>query len=747
MTRRDARWVALAAIAWVVALASLLARQPAASAYFIRSLDEATDRRESNSAILDTPVLPGSIIKTVTLVAALESGVIEPGTRRVCRRVVTIDGQRFVCSHPDLRRPLTPAEALAHSCNDFFVSLAPRLSRQAFNDARLAAGLPPVGPSVPLAPALVGLDGPRVTPRMLLDVLARLVGAGRDAPARMREETRAVLREGLSGAATYGTASLLGAKGIAALAKTGTAPMPGGGVEGLLVALLPASRPVRGIVVVAPGAAGIDAAGRAADLLGAVPAARARPSPPSTTSTLIRVGVLQTNGRTRVERLALEDYVARVLAGEGQPRAADGAQQALAIAIRTFALANRNRHRREGFDLCDTTHCQVVRPATAATKRAAEATAGRVLLDAGAPAFVFYSAWCGGRSARPSEVWPGAEDYAFEPALDDDACREEPGWASELSARDIERALHSAGLRGGRLRDLRIIARSPSGRVARLRVDGFTPNEIPGHELRMAIGRVAGWQHVKSTAFDLRRIGRGYRFVGRGFGHGVGLCVVGAGHRAAAGASAEEILRFYYPGLTIGRADGVVRAATPPIGTPRASEAQASDVQLALPGADAGERSYVTNLLRTTRDEIARRAGLPPPPSVRVTVHPSVDSFGRATGQPWWVSAATLGTSIDLLPLGILRQQGQLERTIRHEMAHAIVDPVLATRPMWVREGAAFYFAMPDAPAPEGRRLTCPSDAELTRPVSAGAQREAYARAEACFRKAIADGTSWRDVR
>ena len=66
--------------------------------------------------------------------------------------------------------------------------------------------------------------------------------------------------------------------------------------------------------------------------------------------------------RARVETIAMDDYIAQVLAGEGQPAAGDAAQQALAITARTFASANRNRHRREGFDLCDTTHCQVVRP-------------------------------------------------------------------------------------------------------------------------------------------------------------------------------------------------------------------------------------------------------------------------------------------------------------------------------------------------------------------------------------------------
>lgn len=751
----------VAAASWLLALATLAARQAPAPAYFIRSLDTPTDRRESRSEILDTPVLPGSIVKAVTLVAALESGVIDVDTRRICRRVVTVDGQRFSCSHPDLKRPLSPAEALAHSCNDFFAALAPRLPRQAFNAARVASGLPPINAAVPLAPALVGLEGPRVTPRALLDVLARLVGAGPDARVRMRAETHAVLVAGLAGAAEYGSASLLGAQGLTALAKTGTAPMPGGGVEGLLVALVPADRPTRGVVVVAPGAAGLDAAGIAADLLTAPSNAFAPPparpatapasAPAAAVPARIRLGALQANGRARVEAVPLEEYVARVLAGEGQPRAGDPAQEALAIAIRTFALANRNRHRAEGFDLCDSTHCQVVRPATSTTTRAAEATAGQVLLHGGAPAFVFYSAWCGGRSASPSEVWPGAEDYAFEPSHVDEACQDEPVWATELSAQDIERALRSTGLRGGRLRDMRVASRSASGRVARLYVDGFTPNEIAGDDLRLAVGRLVGWQHVKSTAFDLQRTGRGYRFSGRGFGHGVGLCVVGAGRRAAAGASAIEILRFYYPGLDVGRLDGRQLTAAPPRppAEPRPADVRPADsgVQLALPAADASERAALVTLVRAARDEIAKRAGVAAPPSIRVTVHSSVESFGRATGQPWWVSGATLGAAIDLLPLGILRQHGQLERTIRHEIAHVVVDSTLASRPMWVREGAALYFAAPDAVVPERRRLTCPNDAELLRPVSAGAQREATARAEACFRKDVAEGKSWRDVR
>ena len=252
--------------------------------------------------------------------------------------------------------------------------------------------MPPVAADANYAAALVGLDGPRASPRVLLDVVARLAGLDRDRPVTMKEQTRRVLLEGLRGAARFGTASALGDRKITALAKTGTAPMPGGAFMGMVVALTPADAPTRAIVVVAPGAAGLDAAAIAADVLtgqaapGTVAVAgRSEPipqTPPPVSSApvtdrprQVRIGT-STGRRRSVVRFDLEDYIARVVAGEGEPRAADAAQQALAITARTFAIANLNRHRREGYDFCDTTHCQVFREPTEASRRAAAVHGG-----------------------------------------------------------------------------------------------------------------------------------------------------------------------------------------------------------------------------------------------------------------------------------------------------------------------------------------------------------------------------------
>jgi len=761
------------------------------AAYFIRNLDNPRERREARADVLDSPVLPGSIVKAVALVAALEDGVIRADSHHVCRRTVTVDGQKFVCAHPDVKRALSPAEALAYSCNDFFVSLAARLSRGSLNRTRLAAGLAPLPSGTVMSSALVGLAGPRTSPRSLVDVMARLAGAGPDKPVPMSATTKAVLLEGLRGAAEYGTASALKAASVSALAKTGTILMPNGAALGLVVALTPADRPTHGMVVAAPGGAGVDAAAIAADVLlqRTVASAPARSQSGELRRDLavaasgreggplapVRLGRTLADGRTRVESIAVDDYLAQVLAGEGQPRAGDAAQQALAITARTFAIANRNRHRREGFDLCDTTHCQVVRAPTATTRRAAQATSGRLLLNQGQPAFVFYSASCGGRTESASEVWPGAIDYGGERSRHDDADEGEPEWTSDVRVQDIERALRAAGLRGDRLRDIRVVARNKSNRVSRVRLDGFTPAEMSGHDFRMAVGRVAGFQAIKSTAFEIQRTSSGYRLRGRGFGHGVGLCVIGAGARASRGETADDILRFYYPGLTIGAGLPGALTTNAPVApvAPAAPAASASaraqtgelrrdpavaasgreggpaptDIALALPGSEERERATLLALIRKGRDDIIKATGAIPPARLRVTVHPSVDSFGRATGQPWWVSGATEGATIDLLPLTALKQQGQLERTLRHEVAHALLDGALSKRPMWVREGAAGYFASPPGSRPAPARVTCPKDAELLRPVSAGAQREAYGRAEACFARAIADGKRWDQVK
>jgi stage II sporulation protein D (peptidoglycan lytic transglycosylase) len=481
----------------------------------------------------------------------------------------------------------------------------------------------------------------------------------------------------------------------------------------------------------------------------------------------LRIGVAQAGAGYAITTVPLEEYVARVLTGEALPDSQPAALEALAITIRTYALANRNRHNTDGFDLCDETHCQVMRTASPATERAAAATAGRVLLNGGAPASVFYSASCGGRTELPSAVWPGERDRSFLPTQDDDACRGAPAWAAELAANDLLRSFRAGGFSGDRLNDVKIIERNSSGRVARLRLEGLQPSEISGQNLRVVVGRTLGWQHIKSTAFDLTRTPNGYRFRGHGSGHGVGLCVIGSARRAEAGESADDILHRYFPGLAIAVPNEAVstarRVTAPAAPDSRVSRASpttapvnvAPDVSVALPAGDEAERSDIVDIVARSRDDLSRTLGVAAP-RVTFRFHESAESYERATAQPWFTSGAVVNGSIHLLSPAALRARGVLERTIRHELVHVMTNEALSGRPLWVQEGAAIYFAGETA-VPTGRpdvrastptpRVPCPSDADLLRPASAGALTDAYARARVCFEREMTHAKSWRDVR
>jgi stage II sporulation protein D len=458
---------------------------------------------------------------------------------------------------------------------------------------------------------------------------------------------------------------------------------------------------------------------------------------PALVATDLRIGSARPGGGYTITTLPLETYVARVVAGEAARDSQPAALEALAITVRTFALANRGRHRADGFDLCDQTHCQVVRTATAATERAAGRTAGRVLLHDGEPASIYYTASCGGRTEIPSAVWPGAEDPGYLPSQADAACGGAPVWTADMAEGDLLRALHAAGFRGDRLRDMRVVARDQSGRVARLRLDGLTPSAISGQDLRVAVGRTLGWQHIKSTAFELKRVSAGYRFAGHGSGHGVGMCVIGSAHLAVEGRTAEDILDHYFPGLEI--APFVRRAALP--------SAASTGLLVSLPDEDEGERASIEEDARRARDDLARVLGVAAPARVTLRFHPTTDSFEAATGQPWFTAGASVHGELHFTPLAVLRARGLLERTLRREMVHLMTDAALAERPVWVREGAAVYFADGSDRASPQTRAACPSDAELARPVSVGALSNAYARARACFARQIAAGRTWRDVK
>lgn len=443
----------------------------------------------------------------------------------------------------------------------------------------------------------------------------------------------------------------------------------------------------------------------------------------------VRIG---TNGNAEIVVLPAEVYVARVLAAEGEPRAAAAAQEALAIAIRTFAAANASRHRRDGFDLCDKTHCQVLRPSTTASRLAALTTASQLLTLEGRPVAVFYSASCGGRSEAPSQVWPGAADVPYLRAADDEVHAADETWVVDLSLSRVEQALHRAGFEGRALRDLDVRRRSNSGRVTLVRLSGLRPDAITGEDFRAAIGA----RELRSTQFTVEREGATFRFTGRGYGHGVGMCVIGAGRRAARGESAAQILQQYYPGLE-------VQPVTSPPPAPVAEPVREHETRMTSAGGD----QRANQLAQRARLELSTTLGIASAPQIRVEPYESLEAYRNATGRPWWVSFAVTGSVIELAPPLMAAEENEFETSVRRAVAEVLISESLVDRPEWVRVGAARYYAATPRPSQPPRRVKCPADAELLMPVSAPAHRDAELRAEACFARGLAKKRDWRDVR
>ena len=459
----------------------------------------------------------------------------------------------------------------------------------------------------------------------------------------------------------------------------------------------------------------------------------------------------------RITTIPLEVYVARVLAGEADPRAGDAAQQALAIAVRTYTLKNVDRHARDGYDLCDSTHCQVPRPSTPTSRRAAMATVGQVLTWQAELAEVFYSASCGGKSERAADVWPGA-NYPYLVSRPDDVCDDDPEWTLDLRLDDVRRTLQGIGFDGDRLGDVDVDSRTSSGRVARLRLSGLRPNVIAGDQFRLAVGATK----LRSTAFTVEKHGEQLRFTGRGFGHGVGMCVIGAARRALRGETAAAILAQYYPGLdltslsaiaargetvpltVIPRSRAVAPAAASPLPLP--SGVPVSGITAIVPSRSPIAGAELERLASRAHEDLARTLGGSVLP-VTIRLHDTLDSFRLATNRPWWVSEVAEGRAIDLAPASVLAQRGGIEGAVRTAIAELLVAGPLAGQPAWVRVGAARYFSDPAAARPADSRAPCPSDAELLLAVSATAQREAELRAEACFARELAKTVDWRRVR
>ncbi len=378
-----------------------------------------------------------------------------------------------------------------------------------------------------------------------------------------------------------------------------------------------------------------------------------------------------------VVTLPVESYVERVVASESG--AADSAEslKAVAIVVRSFALHEAHGHR--DYDLCDSTHCQLLHWG-ASGERGAQAhaatleTGGETLWFHEQRALAYFGKDCGGYTASPAEIWPHATPVSYLPSQPDRFCAAGGGkeWASEISRAELTAALGKHGLAAPGWHNITVAQRGESGRAVTIKIDGA---EISADEFRLAVGESLGWNKIPSTWFEVSRVGDGFAFHGRGWGHGVGLCQKGAAAMALQGRSVQEILAQYFPGTRV--ADEA---------TGREWSKFAGD-GFVLESLEASDATYLPDL-RRARAEATERSGLNATAPFTVRAFASTPAFREATLAPGWIAAFTEGDWIGTQPLRTLAARRLLAETMRHEFLHALVEQQAGPRaPLWLREG------------------------------------------------------------
>lgn len=254
-----------------------------------------------------------------------------------------------------------------------------------------------------------------------------------------------------------------------------------------------------------------------------------------------------------------------------------------------------DREQHDLFDVCADDHCQRYQGITKILSRQAEEavreTQGKVITYQDEICDARYSKACGGRTENFETAWDDKqvpylesvsdasvphrpikteqEASAWVLAIPDAYCnpsdedllekvlpdldRQTNGffrWRVEYSRSELEEILREkSGLDFGKLKEIVPIARGPSGRISRLKIVGSKRSIVVGKELE--IRRWLSRTHLYSSAFVVTAEPGRFRFHGAGWGHGVGLCQVGAAVMAKQGFSAEEILKHYFLGIGI----------------------------------------------------------------------------------------------------------------------------------------------------------------------------------------------------
>ncbi len=261
------------------------------------------------------------------------------------------------------------------------------------------------------------------------------------------------------------------------------------------------------------------------------------------------------NQITLINTVTLEEYLYGILPKEVPFDWPLEALKTQALISRTYALKNLGRHQEEGADFCNKVHCQVYGGKSAEnenTNKAVDKTKDEVVSYHGDLIFSVFFSNCGGSTEKSLNVWAGVSPLPYLRSVHCGYCKNGNSyhWKKAFSQEQIISVLRNMGYEViAPIRSISVAGQGNSGRAKFLNIKHGNGNvTVRASHLRLGVGG----DLLRSTLIQkIQKLKDGFVLVGKGWGHGVGLCQDGARGLARKGKNYKQITQFYYPGTKV----------------------------------------------------------------------------------------------------------------------------------------------------------------------------------------------------
>ena len=272
--------------------------------------------------------------------------------------------------------------------------------------------------------------------------------------------------------------------------------------------------------------------------------------------------------QTAINTIDLEDYLCSVISSEMNANSPMELLKAHTVISRSWAIRAMQKPNHEGFHVCADDHCQRYEGLLRMNERAVEAvnaTRGQVLMFGDEICDCRYYKCCGGRTEIWRTCWEDIDvpyiqsvqcDYCKSPSPKvlrlvlndyDQETKDFRDWSVTYTQEELSDIIRTkSGIDFGEIIDLIALHRGATGRMDSPKIGGTKYTGTICKELKIRYWLSKSCRY--SSWFEVSHENGLWTLNGHGWGHGAGLCQIGAAVMASEGHPYEEILSYYYVG-------------------------------------------------------------------------------------------------------------------------------------------------------------------------------------------------------